>query len=220
MITSTSRSRLYELRRERTSARRAAELLERKREVLLRETTKRAARLDALRSALQRDHRAACDLLRVAQVEIGSRTIDAAALAQPLTVVIRKRALTVMGVRVVEVEASAPPYRAVYGAASTRHSLDAAGAAFTALLPKAIELAAEESAVARLRLALRKATKIVNALQKIILPHLEQQIRLTVESIGEEERDEAVRRKIRMAGRASRAFGDSRPGASSGRTSQ
>lgn len=84
--------------------------------------------------------------------------------------------------------------------------------------PGISEVAAEESAVTCLRLALRKA--IVNALQRIILPRLEQQIRPTVESIDEEERDEAVRRKIRMAVRASSAFGDSRPGAFGGRTPQ
>ena len=211
MITSTSRSRLYELRRERVSARRAADLLERKREVLLRETTRRAARLEAMRSALGRDRRAAAALLRVAQVEIGSRSVAAAGLAQSLTAEIAKRVTAVMGVRIDELRASARPYRAVYGAASTRASLDAAGAAFTALLPRAIELAAEEGAVSRLRVALRKVTKVVNALQKVILPHLERQIRLTVESIDEEERDEAVRRKILMAVRASPRHGDLRP---------
>ncbi|MGZ7040513.1 MAG: V-type ATP synthase subunit D [Thermoanaerobaculia bacterium] len=42
-------------------------------------------------------------------------------------------------------------------------------------------------------------TKIVNALHKVILPRLTEQIRLTVDSIAEEERDEAVRRKMRLA---------------------
>jgi vacuolar-type H+-ATPase subunit D/Vma8 len=49
----------------------------------------------------------------------------------------------------------------------------------------------------------RKATKIVNALQKFILPQLEERIHTIVASIEEEERDEAVRRKMRAAGHRS-----------------
>jgi V/A-type H+-transporting ATPase subunit D len=199
VISSTSRSRLYELRRDRVSAQRGADLLQRKREVLLHETARRAAHVSNLRRQVQRAYFEARKLLRVADVELGHEAVAAAALAQPMTCAIESRQSTVMGVRFRELHASTPPYRAVYGAAATSASLDAAGAAFSALLPRVIELAAEESALARLRVAVRKATKIVNALQKVILPRLTQQIRLTVDSIAEEERDEAVRRKLRLA---------------------
>jgi H(+)-transporting ATP synthase subunit D len=199
MITSTSRSRLYELRRDRVSARRGAELLETKREVLLRETNRRAARAAALRDDLVRRYRDAHELLRVAEVELGSNPLAAAALAQPLSVAVSTRPAAVMGVTIVNVVATAAKFRAFYGPAGTAECVDAAASAFTVLLPALLELAAEETAVARLRVALRKTTKIVNALQKIVLPRLEAQIRLTVDSIDEEERDEAVRRKVRMA---------------------
>lgn len=199
MISSTSRSRLYELRRELVSARRAADLLERKREVLLRETSRRASRVSKLRREVQSAYFDARLLLRAADVEMGREGVAAAGFAQPMACAIESRQNSVMGVRFRELHASAPAYRAVYGAAATTASLDAAGAAFSALLPRLIELAAEESALARLRVAVRKATKIVNALQKVILPRLAEQIRLTVDSIAEEERDEAVRRKLRLA---------------------
>ncbi len=54
---------------------------------------------------------------------------------------------------------------------------------------------------------MRKATKIVNALQKFTLPQLEERIHTIVASIEEEERDEAVRRKMRAAGHGSRVTG-------------
>ena len=202
MITSTSRSRLYELRRDRVSARRGAELLETKREVLLRETHRRTEHAEALRDDVTARYRAAHKLLRVAEIEMGSGSVAAAALAQPLATVATVRPAAVMGVTIVNLVARTAGFRAVYGPAATRESVDAAASAFTALLPALLELAAEETAVARLRLALRKTTKIVNALQKMVLPRLEAQIRLTVESIDEEERDEAVRRKMRMATRS------------------
>lgn len=199
MIAATSRSRLNELRRDRTSALRGADLLDRKREVLLRETSRRAARAEAMRIEIERMAAEARTRLRIAEVQLGRERVSAAAMAQPPMCSIDSRQSAIMGVRFVELHASAAPYRAVYGAASTSQSLDAAGAAFSALLPRVIELAAEESAVARLRVAVRKVMKIVNALQKVIIPRLEQQIRMTVDSIAEEERDEAVRRKVRLA---------------------
>ena len=199
MISSTSRSRLYELRRSRVSAQRGADLLERKRDVLLRETTRRAIRVEKLRGEVERAYREARKLLRIADVEIGRDGVAAAGFAQPLTCTIDAHQSTVMGVRLSEVRAAAQPYRAVYGSAATSESLDAAGAAFTALLPRIVELASEQMSLARVRVAVRKATKIVNALQKVILPQLTEQIRLTVDSIAEEERDEAVRRKLRLA---------------------
>ncbi|MGZ8853131.1 MAG: V-type ATP synthase subunit D [Thermoanaerobaculia bacterium] len=199
MIASTSRSRLYELRRDRVAALRGADLLERKREVLHRETARRAASVARLKEEAQRSYSKARALLRIAEVELGAEGVAAAGLAQPMNCSIESRPVTVMGVRFADVHAVASTYRAVYGAAATSASLDDAGAAFSALLPLMIELAAEESALARLRVAVRKVTKIVNALQKVILPRLERQIRLTVDSIAEEERDEAVRLKMRMA---------------------
>ncbi len=199
MISATSRSRLNELRRDRASALRGADLLDRKREVLLRETSRRAARAEAMRRDVERMLADARKRLRIAEVHVGRERITAAGFAQPLVTSVDSRQSAIMGVRFVELRASSAPYRAVYGPASTSESLDAAGTAFAALVPHVVELAAEESAVARLRVAVRKVTKIVNALQKVIIPRLEQQIRMTVESIAEEERDEAVRRKVRLA---------------------
>ncbi len=199
MISSSSRSRLYELRRDLSAARRGADLLERKREVLLRETSRRATRLESMRIDVREQLAAARKRLRIAEVDLGSEGVAAAGLAQPLACTFDEHDVTVMGVHFREVRAHGCRYRPVYGPAATSASLDEAGAAFAALLPKLIEVAAEETAVARLHVAVRKATKIVNALQKFILPQLEQRIHTIVASIEEEERDEAVRRKMRVA---------------------
>ncbi|HSP16584.1 MAG TPA: V-type ATP synthase subunit D [Thermoanaerobaculia bacterium] len=202
MISSSSRSRLYELRRDLAAARRGADLLERKREVLLRETSRRASQLETMRIDVREQLTAARKLLRIAEVELGREGVAAAGLAQPLSCTFDKHDVAVMGVRFKEVRAKCQTYRPVYGPAGTRASLDKAGAAFSALLPLLVEVAAEETALARLRMAVRKATKIVNALQKFILPQLESRIHTIVASIEEEERDEAVRRKMRIAAHA------------------
>lgn len=199
MIGSATRSRLFELRRDRGAARRSAELLDRKREVLLREIARRDRLLKELRHAVAARYAEAHQLLRIARVELGMRGVEAAALAQPARFTITARDTSVMGVRIPKLDATVEPYRAFYGAAATAESLDECGAAFTALLPHVVALAQEEIAVARLSVAMRKTTKLLNALQKVVLPRIERDIRTIVDGIEEDERDDAIRRRVGMA---------------------
>lgn len=196
MIGSAIRSRLFELRRDRQAAQRSAELLDRKREALLREILRRERRRAALRAKVDVAYRDAHFKLRVARVDLGIDAIEAASLAQIPRFALTERLASVMGVRIVRVSGTHPPYRATYGAAATTESLDEAGNAFTGSLRDIIDLAQEETAIRKLRFAMRKTTKIVNALRTVVLPKIEREIRATIEGIEEEERDEFARRDI------------------------
>ncbi len=198
MIGAATRSRLFELRRDRGAAQRSAELLDRKREVLLREIARRERLLEKLRKVAALRYLEAHRLLSIARVELGMRGVEAAALAQPARYAITGRETSVMGVRVPQLGATVEPYRAFYGAAATAESLDECGAAFTELLPHVVALAQEEIAVARLTTAMRKTTKLLNALQKVVLPRIEREIRAIVDGIEEDERDDAIRRRVGM----------------------
>lgn len=195
MISSATRSRLFELRRDRASAERSAELLDRKREVLLREIARRERLRIALRVTVGEAYADARQKLRIARVELGMPAIEAAAKVQKPRFSIASRSTSVMGVRIPQLAIEIEPYRACYSAAETAASLDDAGAAYSALLAQLVQLAQEETAVARLALAMRKTTKLLNALRKVVLPRIEHEIRMAVEGIEEEERDEAVRRR-------------------------
>lgn len=195
MIGAAARSRLFELRRDRGAARRSADLLDRKREVLLREIARRERALRALREDVGKRYGEAHRLLSVARVELGMRGVEAASLAQPSRCAIASSSASVMGVRIPELRASVEPYRSCYGAAATAESLDECGAAFLDLVPHLVALGQEEIAVTRLSAAMRKTTKLLNALQKVVLPRIERDIRAIVEGIEEDERDEAVRRR-------------------------
>ncbi len=199
MIGSATRSRLFELRRDRSAAERSAELLDRKREVLLREIARRERLRGELRSVVAVHYAEARQRLDVARVELGLHGVEAAALAQPERLAITQRVTSVMGVRIPQLTASIEPYRAFYGAAATSESLDECGAAFTALIPHLVALAQEESAVVRLSAAMKKTTKLLNALQKVVLPRIERDIHAIVDGIEEDERDEAIRRRVAVA---------------------
>ena len=195
MIGSSTRSRLFELRRDRGAAQRSAELLDRKREVLLREVARREKLRDRLRAEVSRQYADAHFRLRVARVELGLGGVENAALLQPARYQVARRDGSVMGVRIAQLTASVEPYRAFYGAAATAESLDECGAAFTALIPQLVALAQEENAVTRLAAAMKKTTKLLNALQKVVLPRIEREIRTIVDGIEEDERDVALRRR-------------------------
>lgn len=196
MIGSATRSRLFELRRDRAAAQRSAELLDRKREVLLREIARRERMRNELRNAVAAHYAEAYQRLCIARVELGGSGVEAAGLAQPARHAIAYRETSVMGVRIPQLSATVEPYRAFYGAAATTESLDECGAAFTELLPHLVALAQEELAVVRLSLAMKKTTKLLNALQKVVLPRIESHIRAIVDGIEEDERDEAIRRRV------------------------
>jgi vacuolar-type H+-ATPase subunit D/Vma8 len=196
MISAAARSRLFDLRRERVAAQRSADLLEQKREALLREMLRRSAHRLVLRQAVDDACAAARHHLDVARVELGSRAIAAAGLAQQPGHRITRAASSVMGVQIPRLVVATADYRAQYGAAATAQSLDDSGRAWHEVVTRAIALAEEEAAVARVRTAMRKVAKLVNALQRTVLPHIEREIRRVIEGIEEEERDEALRRTI------------------------
>ena len=51
----------------------------------------------------------------------------------------------------------------------------------------------------RLSAAMKKTNKLLNALQKVVLPRIERDIHAIVDGIEEDERDEAVRRRVAIA---------------------
>jgi V/A-type H+-transporting ATPase subunit D len=200
MIGAATRSRLYELRRARSGAVRSADLLDRKRTVLLRELNRRERERRRLARLVELSYGEAHRRLAVARVDLGIEAVEAAALAQPRAYTLESHDSPMMGVRIPRLIVKTEPYRAHYGAAATSESLDGCGAAFTALLPDLIALAQEQIAIERLTLAVRKTNRLLNALQKVVLPRYEREIRLIVEGIEEEERDEGVRRMRAFAG--------------------
>lgn len=196
------RSRLVVLRRDRDAARRGRELLEQKREVILREVMRRTVLRDQERERLRAALAEARRLLRVAQVELGRAAVDAAVLAQPETAVVERRECRLVGVSIPGLYGAFPPFRPYYAPGGTAESLDRAGEAFAALLPMLVRLAEEERAVDNLQRGLVKTSQRLNAIEQVVLPGLEREIRAVAGAIEEEDRDESFRRKRWLSGRA------------------
>ena len=92
-----------------------------------------------------------------------------------------------------------------YGPVAASPELDRAGARFTSLVPALLDLAAQEASVRRLRRALLRTVRRLNALDIVVLPGLAGAIHLVTSALEEEERDEAVRRECWRALNPSRS---------------
>jgi V/A-type H+-transporting ATPase subunit D len=206
MIESAGRSRLLALRRELTAARDGRELLDRKREAILRTLSDRTPRAQALGHTVATALAAARAALATAQIELGRTAVDAATLAQPRIVSVEATEMSVVGIPVPRLRAVVAPFRPRYGPVGTSATLDRAGAAFTAILPSLLALASAEAAIRRLRRALTRTVRRLNALDMMVLPQLSREIHVVTAALEEDERDEAVRRNRWCA--AQRSIGD------------
>jgi V/A-type H+-transporting ATPase subunit D len=108
-------------------------------------------------------------------------------------------------VRVPQITLADEGYRPQYGPASASEPLDRAGARFASALVALAALASEESAVRHLRAALARTARRVNALERIVLPETAALIRAVTSAIEEDDRDDAIRRKIGSGGILGRA---------------
>jgi H(+)-transporting ATP synthase subunit D len=190
------RSRLLELRRTLERAAHGRDLLDRKREVLLRTLTRETAARDRERQALHAALGAAATQLADAEIDAGIVAIDSASLAQPVLDSLACRSDAMAGVRTLRLEGAFSPFVARYGPAGTAAAVDAAGAAYAAVLPILARLAEKDLTVRTLRRALVETTRRLKALENVVIPRLARTLRNVTSAIEEDERAEAFGRKL------------------------
>ena len=196
MIGPAIRSRLLQLRRDLEAARDGRDLLDRKREAIVRALAERLPRLITCRRDAEGVLAAAHDALAAAQDQLGRAAVAGAALAQPLLTDCERDEVITASVRIPRVRLAGRQFRPEYGPASGSSSLDRAGAGFATALTALAALAAEDAAVRALRLALRHTARRLNALDHVVLPQIAGDIRGIVTTLEEDDRDEAARRKV------------------------
>ena len=188
-----TRWRLIELQRRRQAIESGADLLDRKREGLLRALAERTRASADTRAVLTTELERAYAILARGIVEIGQTAALAATLAQPRIAHLEVGHESVVGVRVPRLMASFDAAVPHYGPGGTCAATDDAVRAFAALLPAIVRLAEVEEVERTLRRGLRRTTRTLNALRNVLLPAVEADIRAVASALEEEERDEAVR---------------------------
>lgn len=193
MSGAATRWRLLELQRLRRAVDGGIGLLDRKREALLRALTERREAVARTRRQLAAAHGRARAAVARALVEIGGAANLAASLAQPPHAAVGVSDESVLGVRVPRLAAGFEAFRPRYAPGGTCVSTDEAGAAYVALLEGLLRVAEQESAERNLTRGLRRTTRTLNALKRVLLPAIDADIRGVAGGLDEEEREEATR---------------------------
>ena len=196
MRAAATRWRLLELQRHRRAVETGIDLLDRKREGLLRALAQRTRAAAESRRRLTAGLVPARAALGRAAVEIGDAPARAASVAQPRFTGVSLEDETVVGVRVARLTAAYPPFAVQYGPGGTCAALDDAGRLFAALRPELLTLAQEERAARTMARGLRRTTRTLNALRAVLLPAVDADIRAVASALEEEEREEAVRWRV------------------------
>ena len=183
-----TRTNLIRLKGDLAFLREGHDLLERKREILLLELKQRVSHAEEAQQKTDDALANAFKALREAQIAsgIGGVTSAAASVATRPEITLSER--RVMGVGMPCAEISIPNDTPQYSPNNSSAWTDEAAAEFRHALMAIAELAETRIAVMRLARAIQKTMRRVNALEKILMPDCEDNIRFIQDSLDESDR--------------------------------
>ena len=194
--TAPTKGNLNAAKRSRALADNGYELMDRKRNILIREIMELMDEAEDLQERIDSTFSKAYASMRLAEISMGG-SAQSGANAVPIDDSFSIRFRSVMGVELPVVSAepeepSGPPY----GLAFTSSDLDDAYFKFAEVKELIRELAETENCIYRLAYAIKKAQKRANALQNIVIPGLDSEIARISDALEEKEREEFVRLKV------------------------
>ncbi len=203
-VSAPTKGNLMAAKRSRLLAENGWELMDKKRNILVRELMARIDRAKALQDRIDDTFRAAYEALALA--EIAAPGAGEAAQAVPEDGSVRLRWRSVMGVEIPSVTADGG-YSDVlpYALGGSTSALDEAYRRFSEVKNLLAELAETEIAVYRLAFSIKKSQKRANALENIVIPGLDADIGRIEQALAEKEREEFVRQKVVKAWKTKQA---------------
>ena len=191
-----TKGNLNAAKRSRALADNGYELMDRKRNILIREIMDLIDEAESLQQRIDSTFSEAYASMRLAEISMGG-SAESGANVVPIDDSFSIRFRSVMGVELPVVNAepeepSGPPY----GLAFTSSDLDDAYFKFAEVKELIRELAETENCIYRLAYAIKKAQKRANALQNIVIPGLDSEIARISDALEEKEREEFVRLKV------------------------
>lgn len=176
-------------------ARNGYELLDKKRNILVREMMTLIDRATEIQDKIDVTYSKAYLALQRANITMGF--IDDIALSVPEEDSLQLSYRSVMGVEVpivtIDKEESLGLY---YGLQSTNTPIDEAYACFREVKLLTAELAEVENSVYRLADAIKKTQKRANALKNIMIPRFEEGVKFISDALEEKDREEFSRMKV------------------------
>jgi V/A-type H+/Na+-transporting ATPase subunit D len=172
------------------------ELLDKKRNVLIREMMSYVAKARVLKEEVNTTFSKAYKALEFANINSGITYIEDITMtveeAKDYEILFK----SVMGVEVPRVIFERKDIEASYGFYRSNATIDEVKKEFNKVKYLTYELAEEENAVYRLALEVKKTQKRANALQNIQIPKFEQIVKIVTEVLEEKEREDFFRLKV------------------------
>ncbi len=204
---SPTRSTLLRLREELKQLREGYELLEHKREILLRELMEMVRDAEHVEAEAWERFRAAYQALEESQVHMGLHRMAWISLARTAEVSTQVTQRSVMGVGVPIVHVEVTPVAVPYSPGDTSVLVDEARTRWLEVLDILGQLAETVTTVWRLAAELKKTQRRVNALDHVLIPQYEATDHYITTVLEEQEREAFVQAKKVKAMRESREEG-------------
>lgn len=170
------------------------DLLDRKRNILIRETMGLIDSAADIRSRIAESYRVAYQALEEANMSMG--IVDEFDAFVPVENGLTISSRSVMGVEIPTVSLDPVPTDNYFGFRRTTAKLDEAYRRFNEVKQLTAELAQTENSVYRLATGIKKAQKRANALKNIIIPRFEEQVKTITSALDEKDREEFSRLKV------------------------
>ena len=171
------------------------ELMDRKRNILIREMVTLTDEAKELRNSIEDTYTTAYKALQRANMSMG--VISDIARGIPVENSVQLTMRSVMGVELPKVTADIPVItEPPYGLNRTNSSFDNAYICFNRAKELTVRLAEVENSIYRLAVAIKKTQKRANALKNIMIPRFRSQVVFITNALEEKEREEFSRQKV------------------------
>lgn len=184
-------------------SRQGYELMDRKRNILIRELMQLIDQAKDIQSQIDTTFTQAYRALQKANMEIGISNVQTISFTVPEENSIRIKTRSIMGTEIPLVEYDKDESdRPTYAFYSTKESLDQARWEFLKVKELTIRLSMVENSAYRLAANIKKTQKRANALKNITIPYYEALVKDISNALEEKEREEFTRLKVikRMKG--------------------
>ena len=191
----TTKGNLIAAKRSRELAKNGFELMDKKRNILIRELMSLIDSAAELQNRIDNTFTEAYTALKKANISMGG--CEDVARSTEVDESIRVRYRSVMGVELPTVSSEPVNTNLLpYGFMGTTSALDDAYKKFNKVKELCLELAEMENSIYRLAYSIEKSQKRANALHNIVIPGLDADVARMTDALEEKDREEFVRLKV------------------------
>ena len=177
-------------------ARQGYGLMDKKRNILIRELMGLIDEAKGIQSEIDSTFRAAYAALQKANIELGINYVQEVGASVPVEKGVKIKARSIMGTEIPLVQHEVKPLQLTYGFYNTTQSLDEARYHVERGKELTIKLSMVENSAYRLANSIKKTQKRANALKNITIPKYETLSKDISEALEEKEREEFTRLKV------------------------